>query len=129
MGRQAKPNRKKHQKVTEGIVHIKVTFNNTLITVTDSAGNVLCQSSAGAAGFKGARKSTPYAAQMATEEAVRKARELFDMRRVVVRVTGPGAGRESAIRAVNNGGLDVLRLIDATPLPHNGCRARKKRRV
>lgn len=117
------------KKVIEGIVYIKVSFNNTIICVTDSLGNKLCQSSAGACGFKGARKSTPYAAQMASEAAVSNARDNFGLRRAHIKVTGPGPGRESAMRAVKNMGLEVLSLQDCTPLPHNGCRPKKKRRV
>ena len=117
------------KKVIEGIVYIKVTFNNTIICITDSLGNKLCQSSAGACGFKGARKSTPYAAQMASEAAVSNARDNFGLRRAHIKVTGPGPGRESAMRAVKNMGLEVLSLQDCTPLPHNGCRPKKKRRV
>ena len=117
------------KKVIEGIVYIKVSFNNTIICVTDSLGNKLCQSSAGACGFKGARKSTPYAAQMASEAAVSNARDNFGLRRAHIKVTGPGPGRESAMRAVKNMGLEVLSLQDCTPLPHNGCRPKKERRV
>ena len=129
--RSSKSTRKKSslKKIVEGIVHIKVTFNNTLITISDNLGNVVCQSSAGACGFKGARKSTPYAAQMAAEAAITNARDNFGLRRAVIKVIGPGPGRESAMRAVKNLGLDVLSLQDCTPLPHNGCRPKKKRRV
>ena len=131
MSRSSKSTKKKGalKKVVEGIVHIKVTFNNTLITISDSLGNVLCQSSAGACGFKGARKSTPYAAQMASEAAIANARDNYGLRRAAIKVIGPGPGRESAMRAVKNLGIDVISLQDCTPLPHNGCRPKKKRRV
>jgi small subunit ribosomal protein S11 len=126
-----KTTRKKssYKKVSQGIVHIKVTFNNTIVTITDDQGNKLCQSSSGACGFKGARKSTPYAAQMASEAAIKLALEKFGLRRAAIKVTGPGPGRESAMRAVKNMGVDVSSLEDCTPLPHNGCRPKKKRRV
>lgn len=117
------------RKVSEGIVHIKATFNNTLVSVSDSGGNVLGQSSGGACGFKGSRKGTPWAAQLAAEKAVREAKEAYDLRRVEVEVSGPGAGRDSAIRAIPAAGLEVIKLTDKTRLPHNGCRPRKKRRV
>ena len=116
-------------KVPEGVVHIKATFNNTLISITDQKGDVLTRGTSGMAGFKGARKGTPFAAQLASEAAAKAAIELYDMRRVAIRVTGPGAGRESAIRSIKAAGLDVTSITDTTPLPHNGCRARKKRRV
>ena len=117
------------QKFPEGIATINATFNNTLITITTPTGDVLTHSSAGRCGFKGARKGTPYAAQLAADMAAKDAKERFDMKRVIIRVKGPGAGRDSAIRAINGAGIDVLRLEDVTPLPHNGCRPRKKRRV
>ncbi|AAO89819.1 30S ribosomal protein S11 [Coxiella burnetii] len=121
--------KKRYRKVTEGIAHIKATFNNTMISVSDPQGNVLCFRSAGGSGFKGSRKGTPYGAQMASEEVGRLARDNFDMRRIAVRVKGPGAGRDSAIRGLRSAGLEVIHLEDRTPLPHNGCRPRKKRRV
>ncbi|QTS83814.1 30S ribosomal protein S11 [Coxiella endosymbiont of Amblyomma nuttalli] len=121
--------KKRYRKVTEGIAHIKATFNNTMISVSDLQGNVLCFRSAGSTGFKGSRKGTPYGAQLASEEVGRVARENFDMRRVAVRVRGPGAGRDSAIRGLRSAGLEVINLQDCTRLPHNGCRPRKKRRV
>ncbi|MCH9643332.1 MAG: 30S ribosomal protein S11 [Gammaproteobacteria bacterium] len=121
--------RRAKSKVSEGVVHIKATFNNTLISITNPKGDVLTRGTAGMAGFKGARKGTPFAAQLASEAAAKSAVENFDMKRVIVRVSGPGAGRESAIRAVRSAGLDILSLIDVTKLPHNGCRPRKKRRV
>lgn len=116
------------RKVSVGVAHINATFNNTLITIANTNGDVLCQSSAGACGFKGSRKGTPYAAQLAGE-AVAKAAMAFEMKKVAVRISGGGAGRDSAIRALRATGLDVTELTDVTPLPHNGCRAPKKRRV
>lgn len=114
--------------VPQGIAHIKATFNNTIIAITDPDGDMLYYKSAGGSGFKGSRKGTPFAAQLATEEVARRAIE-HGMKRISVEVSGPGAGRESAIRALRSAGLDVVSLIDKTPLPHNGCRPRKKRRV
>lgn len=121
--------KKRYRKVIEGIAHIKATFNNTMISVSDPQGNVLCFRSAGGSGFKGSRKGTPYGAQLASEEVGRMVRENFDMRRIAVRVKGPGAGRDSAIRGLRSAGLEVINLQDCTSLPHNGCRPRKKRRV
>lgn len=121
--------KKKKTVATEnGTVYIKATFNNVLVTITDGYGNTVSWSSAGKMGFKGSRKNTPYAAQMAASDA---AKEAFDMglRRVDVFVKGPGSGRESAIRAVSQAGLDVLNIRDTTPIPHNGCRPPKRRRV
>lgn len=121
--------RKKAKKnVPVGIIHVLATFNNTLITVTDPQGNVLCWSSAGAKGFKGSRKSTPFAAQMAAEEAGRRARDC-GMKQAVVYVKGPGAGRESALRAIAHTGIKATLIRDVTPIPHNGCRPPKRRRV
>lgn len=111
-----------------GVAFIQSTFNNTLITITDQQGNVLCWASSGTAGFKGARKGTPFAAQLAAREASSKARE-FGLRYVDVKVKGPGAGRESAIRALQSEGLEIKSIRDITPIPHNGCRVRKRRRV
>lgn len=121
---------KKTKKVveSEGIVHIAATFNNTLVTVTDNAGNVVVWSSAGKAGFKGSKKSTPFAATVAAEQAGREAVAL-GVRRVSVKVQGPGSGRESAIQALATAGLQIKSIEDVTPLPHNGCRPPKKRRV
>jgi small subunit ribosomal protein S11 len=121
--------KKKKTVATEnGTVFIKATFNNVLVTITDGYGNTISWSSAGKMGFKGSRKNTPYAAQMAAGDA---AKEAFDMglRKVDVFVKGPGSGRESAIRAVSQAGLDVLNIRDTTPIPHNGCRPPKRRRV
>jgi len=114
--------------VSKAIVHVKATFNNTLITITDPNGEVLCSASAGHVGFKGSRKSTPFAAQRAAEEAAGKAKKM-GVTEVEVRVKGPGSGRESAVTALQGAGLRITALEDVTPLPHNGCRPRKKRRV
>ncbi len=120
--------KKKVKVVVRGVVHIAATFNNTIVTITDPKGNALCWSSSGAAGFKGSKKSTPFAAQMAAETAAKKALE-FGMKEVEVYIKGPGAGRESAIRALQATGLQVSAIHDVTPIPHNGCRPPKKRRV
>ena len=120
---------KTKRKISEGVAHIKATFNNTIISITTPSGDVLCQSSAGASGFKGSRKGTPFAAQLAAEATAKKASDEYGVRRVVINVSGPGAGRDSAIRAIRNSGIDVIRLVDRTRLPHNGCRPKKKRRV
>ena len=120
--------RKVKQTVSKGVVHIKDTFNNTVITVTDTNGDTLCWDSAGTIGFKGSRKSTPFAAQRAAETVAGKARKM-GVREVEVRVKGPGSGRESAITALQAAGLQIKSIEDVTPLPHNGCRPRKKRRV
>ncbi len=119
----------KSKKVTKGIAHIKATFNNTLVVITDGSGNVLSQKAAGACGFKGARKSTPFAAQVIGERIGKEAKENFGMQRIEIRIKGPGAGRESAMRALRGAGLDITNIIDVTPIPHNGCRPPKKRRV
>ena len=111
-----------------GVVHIRSTFNNTIITVSDPAGNAIAWSSSGTRGFKGSRKSTPFAAQLAAEDAVRKAMD-NGMRAASVMVTGPGAGRESALRALTRTGIKVTAIRDITPIPHNGCRPPKRRRV
>ena len=125
-----KPGKKKTKKVVEaeGVAHIKATFNNTLITIADSHGNAIVWASAGKAGFKGSKKSTPFAATVAAEQAGREAVSL-GVRRVDVRVQGPGSGRESAIQALAAAGLFIKSIQDVTPLPHNGCRPPKKRRV
>ena len=126
----AKPRKKTAKKVTHGRATLNVTFNNTIITIAGPNGDTLVQSSAGALGFKGARKSTPFAAQMVADNAAKKAQEMYGLRVLdVVNVSGPGAGRDSAIRALRSAGLEVKRLRDTTPIPHNGCRPRKKRRV
>jgi len=111
-----------------GAAYIQSTFNNTIITITDQQGNTVCWASAGTSGFKGARKGTPFAAQLAAKEAAVKAKD-FGVRYVDVKVKGPGAGRESAIRALQTNGLEIKSIKDITPLPHNGCRVRKRRRV
>jgi small subunit ribosomal protein S11 len=124
-----KTGKKKEKKnITEGVAHIQSTFNNTIITITDMTGNVVSWSSAGLQGFKGSRKSTPFAAQMAAEDAVRKAKDQ-GMRRVQVYIKGPGAGRESALRSLQLAGLTITMIRDVTPVPHNGCRPPKRRRV
>lgn len=118
----------KKKSVARGVAHIKATFNNTHVTITDQTGNTVSWGAAGAVGFKGTRKSTPYAAQRAADKAATAATR-HGMREVEVRVKGVGSGRESAIRALSTSGLKVLSIEDVTPLPHNGCRARKRRRV
>lgn len=120
--------KKVKKNVPVGVAHIHATFNNTIVTITDPSGGVVAWSSCGANGFKGSRKSTPFAAQVAGEVAARKAREA-GVRTVNVLVKGPGAGRESALRALASAGLQVTLIKDITPIPHNGCRARKSRRV
>ena len=117
---------KKH--VTDGIAHIHASFNNTIVTITDAQGNAIAWSSSGSQGFKGSRKSTPYAAQVAAEDAGRKARE-HGMEQLEIMVSGPGSGRESALRALQAVGLAVTAIRDVTPIPHNGCRPPKRRRV
>ena len=123
-----KVRRKEKKNVAQGEAHIKSTFNNTIITFTDRQGNVLSWASAGNVGFKGSRKSTPFAAQMAAESAARKAQE-HGMRKVDVFVKGPGSGRETAIRSLQATGLEIQGIQDVTPVPHNGCRPPKRRRV
>jgi small subunit ribosomal protein S11 len=120
--------KKEKKNIPVGIVHIAASFNNTLISITDANGNLVAQSSSGARGFRGSRKGTPFAAQQAASEAARKAAEV-GMREVEVRVKGPGGGRESAIRAVVQAGIRVTSIRDTTPIPHNGCRPPKRRRV
>jgi small subunit ribosomal protein S11 len=124
-----KTGKKKEKKnITEGVAHIQSTFNNTIVTITDLSGNVIAWSSSGLQGFKGSRKSTPFAAQMAAEDVVRKAKEQ-GMRKVQVYIKGPGAGRESALRSLQLAGLTITMIRDVTPVPHNGCRPPKHRRV
>lgn len=120
--------RREKKNVPVGIVHIQATFNNTIVTFTDTRGNAISWASSGQSGFKGSRKSTPFAAQMAAEQAARKAQD-NGMRTVGIYVTGPGSGRESAMRAISNAGMKVAFIRDVTPIPHNGCRPPKRRRV
>ena len=120
--------RKEKKNVSNGVVHIQSTFNNTIVTIADAAGNVVAWSSAGVQGFKGSRKSTPFAAQLAAEDAAKKAME-HGMRTVQVYVKGPGSGRESALRSLQAAGFNVTLIKDVTPIPHNGCRPPKRRRV
>ncbi len=122
------PRRKERKNIISGVAHVAATFNNTMITITDAQGNTIAWSSAGAQGFKGSRKSTPYAAQMAAEDAGRKARE-HGMETLEIEVNGPGSGRESALRALQTVGFSISAIRDTTPIPHNGCRPRKRRRV
>ncbi|HYA87502.1 MAG TPA: 30S ribosomal protein S11 [Nitrospirota bacterium] len=119
---------KERKNVANGVAHIHASFNNTIVTITDTAGNVLTWSSAGNKGFKGSRKSTPFASQLAAETAAKKAME-HGMKQVEVYVKGPGTGRESAIRAIQAAGLEIVAIKDVTPIPHNGCRPPKRRRV
>ncbi|MEZ5144750.1 MAG: 30S ribosomal protein S11 [Acidimicrobiales bacterium] len=123
-----RPRKKERKNVTHGVVHIKSSFNNTIVTITDLQGNTLSWASAGNVGFKGSRKSTPFAAQMAAEQAARRAME-HGVRKVDVVVKGPGSGRETAIRSIQNVGIEVTGIKDVTPVPHNGCRPPKRRRV
>ena len=123
-----RPRRRERKNVAYGVAHIKSSFNNTIVSVTDPEGNVLSWASAGNVGFKGSRKSTPFAAQLAAEAASRRAQE-HGVRRVDVMVKGPGSGRETAIRSLQASGLEVIGIKDVTPVPHNGCRPRKRRRV
>ena len=124
----AKKQKKTRKNVSRGIAHIKATFNNTMITITDVNGETLCWDSAGTIGFKGSRKSTPFAATRAAEQVASKARR-FGMQQIEVRVRGAGSGRESAVTALQASGLKIVAVEDHTPIPHNGCRPRKKRRV
>ena len=128
MARRQRVKKREKKLVEEGIVHIQATFNNTIVTITDKQGNTIAWSSAGIKGFKGSRKSTPFAAQLAGEDAAKKAME-HGMKRLEVYVKGPGAGRESAIRAIQAAGLKITLIKDVTPIPHNGCRPPKRRRV
>jgi small subunit ribosomal protein S11 len=123
-----KVKKKVKKNIAKGIVHIQATFNNTVVTIADVYGNTISSSSAGARGFKGSRKSTPFAAQMAAEDAARKAQE-HGMKEVAVFIRGPGAGRESALRALQAANLHISLIRDVTPIPHNGCRPPKRRRV
>ncbi len=123
-----KVRRREKKNISSGVAHVNATFNNTMITITDAQGNVISWSSAGMMGFKGSRKSTPFAAQIAAEDAGKKAQE-HGMRVLEVEVTGPGSGRESALRALQAIDFQITSIRDVTPIPHNGCRARKRRRV
>ena len=120
--------KKVRKEIGYGVAHIQSTFNNTIITITDHDGATVCWTSAGTSGFKGARKGTPFAAQLAAKDVATKARD-FGVRYVDVRINGPGAGRESAIRALQSAGLEIKSIKDVTPIPHNGCRVRRRRRV
>lgn len=124
----ARPRRRERKNVLSGIAHIKSTFNNTIVTITDKQGNVISWASAGTVGFKGSRKGTPFAASQAAEAAARAAQD-HGMREVEVWVKGPGAGREAAIRSLQAAGLEITLIRDVTPIPHNGCRPPKRRRV
>jgi small subunit ribosomal protein S11 len=123
-----KVRRRERKNITSGVAHVNASFNNTMITITDAQGNAISWSSAGTMGFKGSRKSTPYAAQVAAEDAGRKAAD-HGMKVLEVEVTGPGSGRESALRALQAAGFQITAIRDVTPIPHNGCRPRKRRRV
>jgi small subunit ribosomal protein S11 len=124
----ARPRRRERKNITSGVAHVNATFNNTMVTITDAQGNTIAWSSSGLQGFKGSRKSTPYAAQMAAEDAGRKAME-HGVRVLEVEVKGPGSGRESALRALQSVGFQITSIRDVTPIPHNGCRPPKRRRV
>lgn len=123
-----RPRRRERKNITSGVAHVNASFNNTVITITDAQGNAIAWSSAGSQGFKGSRKSTPYAAQVAAEDAGRKAME-HGMKTLEIEVKGPGSGRESALRALQAIGFTIMSIRDVTPIPHNGCRPRKRRRV
>ncbi|HET6390602.1 30S ribosomal protein S11 [Hyphomicrobium sp.] len=123
-----KVKKREKKNITSGVAHVNASFNNTMITITDAQGNAIAWSSSGTKGFKGSRKSTPYAAQMAAEDAGRKAQE-HGMKVLEVEVCGPGSGRESALRALQAVGFQITSIRDVTPIPHNGCRPRKRRRV
>jgi small subunit ribosomal protein S11 len=123
-----KPKKKARVQVAYGVAHIQATFNNTIVTITDKQGNALCWASTGAVGFKGSKKATPFAAQVAAENVAKKAM-LMGMKEIDVCIKGPGSGRESAVRALAAAGLNVKSIRDATPVPHNGCRPPKRRRV
>lgn len=124
----SRPRRRERKNIVSGVAHVNATFNNTMITISDAQGNAISWASAGSQGFKGSRKSTPYAAQMAAEDAGKKAQE-HGMQTLEVEVKGPGSGRESALRALQAVGFTITSIRDVTPIPHNGCRPRKRRRV
>jgi small subunit ribosomal protein S11 len=121
--------KKARSSVSDGVAHIHASFNNTIVTITDRQGNTLSWATSGGSGFRGSRKSTPFAAQVAAEKAGKSAIELYSLKNVDIRVNGPGPGRESAVRALNACGLKVSNITDVTPIPHNGCRPPKRRRV
>jgi small subunit ribosomal protein S11 len=127
-GARGKVRRREKKNITSGVAHVNASFNNTMITITDAQGNAIAWSSSGTMGFKGSRKSTPFAAQMAAEDAGKKAQE-HGMKVLEVEVSGPGSGRESALRALQSVGFQITSIRDVTPIPHNGCRPRKRRRV
>ena len=127
--KKSKEKKKKREKVDEGMAHIHSTFNNTIVTITSLNGEVLCWSSAGVVGFKGTKKGTPFAAQKVAENVAKKAQENYGLQRVIAVVKGPGSGRETAIRTLQAAGLEVVTIREATPIPHNGCRPPKKRKV
>ena len=126
--REARPRRRERRTVSQGRAYVRSTFNNTIVTVTDTEGSVLAWASSGSVGFKGTKKGTPFAARLAAESAARKAVE-FGMRRVDVYVKGPGSGRETAIRSLQSAGLEITSIRDITPIPHNGCRPPRRRRI
>jgi small subunit ribosomal protein S11 len=123
-----RPRKKERKNVSVGVVHIKSSFNNTIVSITDTSGNVISWASSGGVGFKGSRKSTPFAAQQAAEKAARAAIE-HGLKRVEVQVKGPGSGRDTAVRSIQNTGIEVTSIKDVTPVPHNGCRQPKRRRT
>ena len=123
-----RPTKKIKRDVSDGIAHISASFNNTIITITDRKGNTLAWATAGASGFRGSRKSTPFAAQVAAEKVGNIVKD-YGVKNLDVRITGPGPGRESAVRSLNNLGFKIVNIVDATPIPHNGCRPPKRRRV
>jgi len=128
MAKRTRTRKKEKKNIASGVVHIQSTFNNTIVTITDPAGNVIAWSSSGVQGFKGSRKSTPFAATLAAEDAAKKAME-HGMKNVEVYIKGPGSGRESALRSLQAAGFNVTMIKDVTPIPHNGCRPPKRRRV
>ncbi|MEM1332572.1 MAG: 30S ribosomal protein S11 [Actinomycetota bacterium] len=122
-----RPRKRDRKNVSSGVIHIKSSFNNTIVSITDASGNVIAWASSGVAGYKGSRKSTPFAAQLAAEKAARAAQE-HGLRRAEVQVKGPGSGRDAAVRSIQNTGIEVVSIKDVTPVPHNGCRPPKRRR-
>ncbi len=122
-----RPRKRDRKNVASGVIHIKSSFNNTIVSITDPSGNVIAWASSGVAGYKGSRKSTPFAAQLAAEKAARAAQE-HGLRRAEVQVKGPGSGRDAAVRSIQNTGIEVVSIKDVTPVPHNGCRPPKRRR-